>query len=338
VPRVRSREPWAKYEELAHKIVKDLMPFADVTLDDHLYGSESEDLRQIDVSARWRDGDQDRLLIVQVKDLKRPADVNVVGTYKSVIQDTRAHQGVLICSGGFSKKARTYARNVGISLYALHEAGSRNWAQNLTVPLIWVSLEPTLSMSGSFRPHVDGHLVVAKNNYMPILSRDGGATRLRLADVFIEQWNDGSTDRSLGAAHELRLDGEWSMLYYAAGDKEAWAEMPTFAFSYTVNRRSWLGQYRPSECRGLIDFLASDLFIPTFMRLDDLPRSRDDTWVQIDDPDRVALETVGLVITSEQFKVETGSARFEVINIQEQGQKSVKRLITSSDGYRVEHS
>jgi hypothetical protein len=55
------------------------MPHATVTLDDHVHGSESEKLRQIDVSARWNDSDESYLLVLQVKHTKRPADVNVLG-------------------------------------------------------------------------------------------------------------------------------------------------------------------------------------------------------------------------------------------------------------------
>src|SRR4051812_24981509 len=114
-------EKWAQYEALAHKIMEDLMPFAEVTLDDHIHGTLSEGFRQLDVTAKWKDGDKDFLLIVQVKDLGRKADVNVVGTFRSVIEDVGAHKGVLICSGGFSKNAMKYAKNIGISLYSLHD-------------------------------------------------------------------------------------------------------------------------------------------------------------------------------------------------------------------------
>jgi hypothetical protein len=52
------------------------------------------------------------------------------------------------------------------------------------------------------------------------------------------------------------------MLYYDTNGEEVWAEVGDFAFDYSVKRRAWLGQYRPAECRGLIDHLAS-VFVPT---------------------------------------------------------------------------
>jgi hypothetical protein len=50
------------------------------------------------------------LIIVQVKDLARPADVNVVGEIQSVIRDVRAAKGVLIFSGDFTQPAVEYGR------------------------------------------------------------------------------------------------------------------------------------------------------------------------------------------------------------------------------------
>jgi hypothetical protein len=60
----------AEYEALAHEIVTEL---ATVTHDDHIVARESEARRQIDISARWTDGGDGNLLIVQVKDYKRKA-------------------------------------------------------------------------------------------------------------------------------------------------------------------------------------------------------------------------------------------------------------------------
>jgi Restriction endonuclease len=116
---------WAEYEAFAHEIVTALAPFVTVTHDDHIVGRESEARRQIDISARWTDGGDENLLIVQVKDCKRKADVNTVGEFRSVIQEIGAQKGILICSGGFSKPAGTYPRNLGLLLWSLADARSK---------------------------------------------------------------------------------------------------------------------------------------------------------------------------------------------------------------------
>lgn len=307
--RKRPSVQWAEYEELAHKIVEELMPHAVVTLDDHPYGHETETHRQIDVSAKWTDGKNDFLLIVQVKDLSSPADINTVGTFRSVIQDVGAHKGVLICSGGFTKKARTYARNLGIGLYQLHDASSRNWALELTVPIIWTTLNPEFQLSARFTASVAGELLVDPNKGIPF-SGDGRQTRTTALDYFAKIWNDGELDRAPGPHGNHSLPG-LDIPYIDTAGKEVWGKLD-LEFTYEVRRQSWLGQYRPSDCRGLLDFIESDLFIPSYMNLSDIPTVRDETWLEVEDPDQVALNTVGMFITTELYGVQDNSGRMVV--------------------------
>jgi restriction endonuclease len=302
----RPSAQWAKYEELAHKIVEELMPHAVVTLDDHPYGHETETPRQIDVSAKWKDGENDYLLIVQVKDLSRPADINTVGTFRSVIQDVGAHKGVLICSGGFAKKARTYARKLGIGLYQLHDANSRDWALELTVPILWTTLNPEFRLSARFATSIAGQVRIHPKKGFPF-SEDGGQTRTTISDYFANAWNDGTFDRTPGR-HEKQVRNGLDMPYFDYAGMEVWGKLD-FEFTYEVRRQSWLGQYRPSDCRGLLDFIESDLFIPSYMNLSDLPTTRDNTWIEVENPDEVALNTVGMLITTEQYGIADDSGR-----------------------------
>jgi hypothetical protein len=176
-----------------------LAPFATVTHDDHIVGRESEARRQIDISARWTDGGDENLLIVQVRDRKRKADVNTVGEFRSVIQDVGAQKGILICSGGFSKQARTYARNLGLLLWSLADAKSKKWAMELTVPTLWNRLTPTLHVSGTFR---------TQSVPLSIRKREDGG---------IDLWEDdglgsnGRSDRQL-FLRGSRTDGAYEML------------------------------------------------------------------------------------------------------------------------------
>lgn len=305
----RPSAQWAKYEELAHKIVEELMPHAVVTLDDHPYGHETETPRQIDVSAKWTDGGNNYLLLVQVKDLSTPADINTVGTFRSVIQDVGAHRGVLICSAGFTKKARTYARNLGIGLYQLHDASSRNWALELTVPIIWTTLNPEFHLSARFTTTAAGQLHVDKRKGLPF-SEDGRKTRTTTIDHFANIWNIGELDRAPGK-HGKRSRKGLDIPYRDNQGREVWGKLD-IEFTYEVRRKSWLGQYRPSDCRGLLDFIESDLFIPSYMNLSDIPTKRDESWIEVDDPDKVALNTVGLLITTEIFAVEDESGHMNL--------------------------
>jgi hypothetical protein len=127
---------WKGFERLAERIARDLLPHATIALDDRLPGRLSEKKRQIDVSIRWFDADQEYLTIVQARDRNKPANINAIGEFVAVIEDVGATRGVMVCRSGFTKNARTYARNKGIELYNLHAGGRagprrcrRGWQQ-----------------------------------------------------------------------------------------------------------------------------------------------------------------------------------------------------------------
>src|SRR6266481_3693414 len=129
---------WLDYQELVAAIYRDISPNAVVTHNDSILGLESRTKRQIDVSIRADLGGHGLLIIVQAKHLNRPADVNVVGEFKAVIEDVRAAKGVLICSGGFTEAALSYAKGLNIDLCTVHDAQTRKWAVDLRIPLLWV--------------------------------------------------------------------------------------------------------------------------------------------------------------------------------------------------------
>ena len=62
-----------------------------------------------------------------------------------------------------------------------------------------------------------------------------------------------------------------------------------FQMSYQVDRRTWLGQFTPDECRGRVDYLDGEAFIASHLTVGQIPVERHDRRVEIDDPDGVAV-------------------------------------------------
>lgn len=127
---------WKKFEELATQIYRELSPGAKVVHDDKIQGVESGVSRQIDVSIRFTVAGHQILTIVQARDHDRPADINVVGEFASVIKDVRANKGILICKSGFTEGAIKLARNLGIDICNIHDAESKNWALEIELPVL----------------------------------------------------------------------------------------------------------------------------------------------------------------------------------------------------------
>jgi hypothetical protein len=292
---------WAEYEALAHEIVTELAPFATVTHDDHVVGRESEARRQIDISARWTDGGDENLLIIQVKDYKRRADVNTVGEFRSVIQDVGAQKGILICSGGFSKQARTYARNLGLLLWSLADARSKKWAMELTVPTLWNRFTPTLHVSGTFRTQSVPLTIQKREDGGIDLWEDDGITLFSLPKTFEASWTARLVSFEPGIKHAFPLDRQ---LFLRGSRTDGAHEMLPLDIdvTYMVTRESYLAQLPPSDYRGVIDHLDEGQFVPSHLDMR-IPSLDTDVWTRVSDPSRLAVNVRGSFITLEDSRI-----------------------------------
>ena len=286
-------EDWAEYEALAHRILQELAPFAEVTHNDHIVGEESEARRQIDISVRWRHDEVDNLLIVQVKDHKRKADVNKVGEFRSVIQDVGAQRGILICSGGFSKKAMTYARNIGLQLWSLNDAKSKKWREELTIPVLRNQYTPVIDFTCQFMATVNN---TTRGEVYTLAETDGVGTKkpFNVQTTFIDLWTAGEISREIGVEHEFDIDVELFLDGVAADGQPVVNNITDPRFKYTVEKKLYLGQLKPNDYRGIKDHLDGGFFLPTVVDLSIPPITDSSTWVPISNPDRVAVDLRGI--------------------------------------------
>jgi hypothetical protein len=95
-----------------------------ITPNASLLGSISGTKRQIDilVDARWETGTE-RRIIFDAKRRKRKIDVKDVETFEGMMRDVNASRGVLVCTSGWTKAARTRAdKNIDIRMITEDEA------------------------------------------------------------------------------------------------------------------------------------------------------------------------------------------------------------------------
>ncbi|WP_343643166.1 restriction endonuclease [Chryseobacterium sp.] len=128
-------KPGKEYELLIANMYRSLEPNAEITHDDHIYDGTAKIKRQIDVSIKYKLAGVDILIIVQAKDYKHKANVTVVDQFKTVIDDTKASKGILICSKGFSDAALTKAAFHNIECLTIHSALNKKWESIVNIPV-----------------------------------------------------------------------------------------------------------------------------------------------------------------------------------------------------------
>lgn len=306
----RSR-PGLDLELLAHEIYSELKgSHAVITHNDSILGRLSGEPRQVDVSIRWSDvARQSRLAIVEVRDWRRRADITHLDKLASVLRDTGADRGVLICNGGFTRSALHYARNLGIELYVMHDSRTGRWPDILKLPVLWTTLTPV--PSGRFTHYAEaGDTIYADDQvgFFSRLSDNGGKTRIRIPERFTELWNAGQLDQR--SDEPVRLVSSKPVHIYVtdANGQPQWRPVYDFVISYTVKRRYWLGHVDPVECRGLVDLLDNRI-IPSYVHWSEVPLSRDESWVEVEHPDAVATQLPGRLYTIEDAEFDPQNFR-----------------------------
>lgn len=305
---------WREFEELAAQIYRELSPDAVVTHDDKIQGFESETLRQIDVSIRFKIAAHDLLTIIQAKDIGRPADLNVVGEFATVIRDVRANKGILICRSGFSESAQILAQKHGIDLCNIHDAQSRDWALEVQLPVLWTDLTPHLKLDAKVA--VEGGDSFPGNLQNWVISSDKGHTNSNILGLFAQAWNSGALPLDTGRTHQFRYRDQ-KCIELEGHDKsgqQVWRQITELTATYTVSRRSWLGAFTPQECRGILNYKDGS-FTVSHLPLGSIPKTRDESWKEVDDPENLAISVPGTLITSEGWQIIPDGAHIESMEI-----------------------
>lgn len=297
---------WKAFEELVAQIYRDLAPGATVTHNDKVLGVDSGLDRQIDVSIRFEVAGHKLIAAIQAKDYDRPADINDVGKFASVIQDVRANKGIMVCKAGFTDGARKLAQNRGIDVCNIHDAESRNWSLEISLPIIWIDLLPTVEVH--LVAQFEGGDSFPKDPCEWAISADGGRSRIVPTRTFENAWNVGQLPRDVGQVHELRDPRlkNLHMLCHDASGKNVWRPVQDFALTYTVTRRCWHGSFTPAQCRGILNYEDGSFQI-SYLPIGAIPTERGGDWHQIDDPDQLAVTVPGCIVTTERWQIDPAS-------------------------------
>lgn len=117
---IDNRKAGARYEILAAMVLKSLHELDVVIHDIKLHGDDPEVKHQIDITID-RNGSPHRILI-ECKDYDisgDKVDLDIVRSFRSVIEDTRADEGWIITCNDFTIDARKYAKSKNIKLALL---------------------------------------------------------------------------------------------------------------------------------------------------------------------------------------------------------------------------
>lgn len=283
---------WLDFEKLIARVYQTISPRALIKHNDSIQGKDSGIERQIDISIRFKEAGCDFLIIVQAKNYKHPADVNVVGEFATVIKDIRASKGVLVCNAGFTKGAQQLAISLGIDLCTAHDAEVKNWRTVLTIPVIWENTIPHITFT--FKAYLDAGDSISKNPAEWILSLDEGKTKLDLIGTFVRIWNNKEISQESGKVHSILIQNDKNLKLLVGSNK--WQPIDEFRCIYIVERNLYRKDVTTKEFTGLRNFITGNLEIQKLgVKLP--PLDPKDGWTHLDQNLNDLVSKEALVIT-----------------------------------------
>lgn len=96
--------------------------------------------RQLDVVLETRIAGEKLLTVIECKDTKRRADINVVGELHSKLTDVMGHKGIIVSRNGFTGGAKRKAMRLGISLCTVDRLTDKMDSPLASFPIVFKSL------------------------------------------------------------------------------------------------------------------------------------------------------------------------------------------------------
>jgi hypothetical protein len=196
---------WKKLEQLAADIQRQLSPNSKITHNVKIPGQQSGVDRQIDVLIEDRVGQFPVRIAIECKDRSAPVDVNVVGEFHALLQDTKISKGVLVAPRGFTKAALQLAASHDIETYRPIDTDPHKWRCAVSIPTICDCRSARIGLRLSFSlplplkiPYDPTGILLYDQNDQPTRS---------IAEVAAQRWDDGKYPVEPGH-HEVALCGE----------------------------------------------------------------------------------------------------------------------------------
>lgn len=272
------------YEELIYKIYKELEPYAEVHLNDKIYGISSGINREIDISIKFKvGGAHEILIIIQAKDHKKAADIKILGEFESVISDVGASKGILICSAGFSKSAKTFAKNKKIEICSAYDAMSIDWKSEIEIPAIKRKIIVATKVENEMIMPED---ISGQKFTLEFTMLNGVEDRVTIDEDFINKINNNELSYMPGN-YSYILPVPLKSYFFKYGKVKTEIPNNKTIFYYRITHRYYFRFLKPDNYRGIKNYV-SDEFIPSHVQINDEKDLFDnDEWQYIGEPEKV---------------------------------------------------
>lgn len=277
-------------ELLVTKIQASLAPNARVTHNVRMMGLSSKRSRQIDVLVREKIGQYEMNIIIDCKDHSRPIDVKGVEEFQGLVSDVGAHRGVLVCPTGFTKSAKTRAKDLQIDVYSPIDTDPHKWQSRPTAPCVVDYRSAAISIRIATRA---AKPFLMPYNFMEVLTvfDDQDNPLGTILESAFQNWFEGYYPMEAGIHENQRIFGDLiTRVDNGYGDKIK----VDLTASVSVTQRLYFGQVSISKVSGFKDEQTGAVVTNAFETLLDAD-DVEENWEVIESVDELPVQPLLIV-------------------------------------------
>lgn len=270
---------WKKLEHLAAEIQRQLSPNSMISHNVKVLGQDSGTDRQIDVLIEDRVGQFPIKIAIECKDHSSLLDVNIVGEFKSLLQDTKISKGVLVAPSGFTKAALKLAASYDIETYRPVDTDPHKWRCAVSIPTVCDFRSARIALRLSFS-HPLPIMIPYDPTGIMLYDQHDQPTRT-IAEVAAQRWDEGKYPVEPGL-HEVPLCGD-----LPAKIDNGYGQIVPIDLTalIEVSRRRFFGQTPVPKIKGFQDSQTGAVITNAFeLNLLD-PDDIEKNWKEIGDAD-----------------------------------------------------
>jgi len=163
--KILTNKSGTRYERLAALVFKALNDGETVIHDLKLVGEDSDVKHQIDVTVKVIGKPRTRLLI-ECKDFdlaEKPVGLDIVRSFRSVVEDTKADVGIILTCKGFTKPAQKYAKSKNIKLGILRAVESADLESRIQKIVLRLVIDATILERASLHMSEEDQKIFAEH-------------------------------------------------------------------------------------------------------------------------------------------------------------------------------
>ena len=305
-------ELFESYAEVILSIYQQLMPNAEIQLNQDVKGIVSKENYRVDILVKPKIAGHDLLLAIQLMPTDEPIKTSQLMPFKLMLEDIKASKGIVISNSGFEKDAIEFANKNMIDLCFLHDSESHDWKSDILIPVVWIEIQPYFSVSFPMLL-TKGDEFYKDIRKWKVRDKKGG-NQFPLLQLFVDKWNNKEIPHRTFEEKAVQINSRDLELVMINGKNKPLIDLE---ISYRTNETCWLKYFKPDQYKAIENYVTGNLqFSEIEMGIS--PLQKDSSWRLIPDYENIIKnEKISIIMTSQPVKIEIENMNFDEMNLRE---------------------